>query len=56
MFGMIEARENLTLGAEAHAEIGSSRAINYFDGDLSRELSISALAEEHRACTTAAEH
>ena len=32
---MIEARENLPLGTEAHAEIGGGRAIDNFDGDLS---------------------
>ena len=31
---MIQARENLPLGTEAHAEIGCSCAIDYFDCDL----------------------
>jgi hypothetical protein len=53
---MIEARQNLPLGAEAHAQISSLRAIDYFDCDLSRELFIGALTKEHGASAAATEH
>ena len=41
---MIEARQNLALGAEAHAEIESSGAVDDFDGRLSGELVVGPLA------------
>ena len=53
---MIQARENLPLGAEAHAEICGSCAVDYFDCNLARELFVGALAEEHRTRAAAAEH
>ena len=31
---MIEARKNLPLSAEAHAQIGSVRTVDYFDRNL----------------------
>jgi hypothetical protein len=46
----------LPLGAEAHAEIRALRAIDDFDSNLSRELLVGTLTEEHGAGATAAEH
>ena len=57
MFGVIEAREDLPLGAEAQSELALHRAVvDDLDRDLRRVLTIGALAQVHRAGAAVAEH
>jgi hypothetical protein len=53
---MVEAGEDLALGAEAQAEIDGRGAVDDLDGGLGRELVIGPLAQEDGARATPAQH
>ena len=57
MFGVIEAREDLALGAEAHAEVAMhGGVVDDLDRHLRRILAVRALAQIYRAGATVAQN